>query len=55
PNSKAEPQIWHGVARRHISSPGETVAICRHSSPETLELSGPVSLGARRVKASERF
>ncbi|MCI89845.1 hypothetical protein A2U01_0111134, partial [Trifolium medium] len=36
-------------------SPGETVATSRHSSPEILELSVPMSLGARRAKASERF
>ncbi|MCI72123.1 hypothetical protein A2U01_0093386, partial [Trifolium medium] len=43
------------VTRREGVSPGETVAIGRHFSPEILELSGLVSLGARRAKASERF
>ncbi|MCI71726.1 hypothetical protein A2U01_0092989, partial [Trifolium medium] len=42
------------LARRNEASPGERVAVPRHFSPETLELSDLVSPGARQTKASER-
>ncbi|MCI32990.1 hypothetical protein A2U01_0054205 [Trifolium medium] len=42
------------VAGQHVASPGETIATCRHLSPEILELSGLISLEvARRELARE--
>ncbi|MCH94290.1 hypothetical protein A2U01_0015248, partial [Trifolium medium] len=42
------------LARRDEVPPGEMVAFSRHFSPETLELSGPVSLELARRRLSDR-